>query len=86
LLLILQRAAVQLQEVLVSSAGLAPMQFVANRWLAVDELDGSTYVTLTASGGKAAPTNKYMIQVNTQVRYPSYVSAVKTSDAYSKSV
>lgn len=52
-----------LQEVLVSSAGMAPLQFVANRWLAVDELDGSTYVTLTASGGKAAPTTKYMIQV-----------------------
>lgn len=52
-----------LQEVLVSSAGMAPLQFVANRWLAVDELDCSTYVTLTASGGKAAPTTKYMIQV-----------------------
>uniref|UniRef100_A0A383W527 PLAT domain-containing protein n=1 Tax=Tetradesmus obliquus TaxID=3088 RepID=A0A383W527_TETOB len=54
-----------LQEVLVSSAGMAPLQFVANRWLAVDELDCSTYVTLTASGGKAAPTTKYMIQVYT---------------------
>ncbi|KAF6256823.1 hypothetical protein COO60DRAFT_1640423 [Scenedesmus sp. NREL 46B-D3] len=54
-----------LQEVLVSSAGMAPLQFVANRWLAVDELDGSTYVTLTASGGKAAPATKYMIQVYT---------------------
>jgi hypothetical protein len=42
---------------------MAALQFVANRWLAVDELDGSTYVTLTASGGKPVLAKKYMIQV-----------------------
>jgi hypothetical protein len=58
-----------LQEVLVGSAGMAPLQFVANRWLAVDELDSSTYVTLTASGGKSAVTKKYMIQVGMRYVY-----------------
>jgi hypothetical protein len=68
------------QEVLVGSAGMTPLQFVANRWLAVDELDGSTYVTLTASGGKSAATKKYMIQVRMR-RHRIWVVYCTNSDA-----
>lgn len=59
-------SAAALQEVLVSSPGTPLMQFVANRWLAVDELDGDTYATLRpSSGGQGPVMHKYRIHVST---------------------
>eukprot|EP00775_Hariotina_reticulata_P001782 gene1782-2116_t len=55
-----------LQEVFVSCPGTQQLQFVANRWLAVDEADGSTHVTLTPGGTEAATSlRKYHVHVYT---------------------
>ena len=62
-----------LQEVLISSPGMGEVQFVANRWLATNEGDGSTSVTLLpANGGQAGEMQmlKYRIHVSEAERVP----------------
>ncbi|KAG2499991.1 hypothetical protein HYH03_002273 [Edaphochlamys debaryana] len=55
-----------LQEVILSSPSIADMQFVANRWLAEDEGDRQTYVTLYPVGAVDIPLpHKYQITVFT---------------------
>jgi hypothetical protein len=53
-----------LQEVLITSPGMADKQFIANRWLSTDEGDKQTYVVLYPSNdGKQPEPHKYRIIV-----------------------
>ncbi len=55
------------QDVTVSSPGMPEVQFVGNRWLAVDQGDGQCTVTLLpvgAKGAAAATIKKYRVHVS----------------------